>query len=130
MSLTFETDGAIARVTLNRPEHGNTIDTTVVVQLRDACEAVSDDAEVRAVVLTAAGDVFSSGWDWEALANHGDDAVEAARDAGMLDDPFGSEAIGQCDRKNPRRARARRRRLGFWLCTEWPWGCVLLGLAR
>lgn len=92
MSLTFETDGAIARVTLNRPEHGNTIDTTIVVQLRDACEAVADDAAVRAVVLTASGDVFSSGWDWEALATHGDDAVEAARDAGMLDDPFGCVA--------------------------------------
>jgi len=89
MSLTFETDGAIAHVTLNRPEHGNTIDTTVVVQLRDACEAMTDDREVRAVVLTASGDIFSSGWDWEALAGHGDDSVEAARDAGMLNDPFG-----------------------------------------
>ena len=89
MSLTFETDGAIARVTLNRPEHGNKIDTTVAVQLRDACEAVADDRAVRTVVLTANGDVFSSGWDWKALAGHGDAAVEAARDAGMLDDPFG-----------------------------------------
>ncbi len=92
MSLVFETEGAIARVTLNRPEHGNTIDTTVVVQLRDACEALTDDGEVRAVVLTAAGGVFSPGWDWEALAGHGDDPLEAARDAGMLDDPFGCVA--------------------------------------
>ncbi|MFQ5472814.1 MAG: enoyl-CoA hydratase/isomerase family protein [Dehalococcoidia bacterium] len=89
MSLPFEKQGAIARVTFDRPYHQNAIDTTVIVQLHDACEALADDAEVRAVVLTATGDVFSSGWDWEALAGHGDDALEAARYAGMLDDPFG-----------------------------------------
>ena len=76
-------------MTLDRPDHHNAIDTTVIVQLRDACEALADDSEVRAVVLTATGDVFSPGWDWEALASHGDDSLEAARDAGMLDDPFG-----------------------------------------
>jgi enoyl-CoA hydratase/carnithine racemase len=89
MSLSFEKQGAIARVTLDRPDHQNTIDTTAIVQLRDACEALADDAEVRAVVLTASGDVFSPGWDWAALASHGDDSLEAARDAGMLNDPFG-----------------------------------------
>jgi enoyl-CoA hydratase/carnithine racemase len=89
MSLSFEKQGAIARVTLDRPDHGNAIDTTVVVQLHDACEALADDAEVRVVVLTASGDVFSPGWDWQALASHGDDSLEAARDAGMLDNPFG-----------------------------------------
>lgn len=89
MSLSFEKQGAMARVTLDRPDHQNAIDTTAIVQLRDACEALANDAEVRAVVLTAEGDVFSAGWDWGALASHGDDSLEAARAAGMLDDPFG-----------------------------------------
>ena len=89
MSLSFEKRGAVARVTLDRPDHHNAIDTTVIVQLHDVCEALADDADVRAVVLTGEGDVFCSGWDWEALASHGDDSLEAARDAGMLDDPFG-----------------------------------------
>lgn len=92
MSLTYETDGAIARVTLNRPEHANAIDTTVVVQLHDACQALNDDPVVRAAVLTATGDIFSSGWDWGALAAHGDDVVSAARDAGMLSHPFATVA--------------------------------------
>lgn len=89
MSLIFETDGAIAHVTLNRPEHGNAIDTTVMMQLRDAFEAIADDVQVRAAVLTATGDVFSPGWDWAALAAHEEDPLEAARDHGMLSDPFG-----------------------------------------
>jgi len=59
--------GAIARITLDRPRHGNAIDGGVLRGLADACAAIAADDGVRVAVLTAGGDVFSTGWDWSAL---------------------------------------------------------------
>lgn len=88
MSISMDRKGAIARLTLARADRGNAIDAEVIARLWDACEALAEDEDVRAVVLTAEGDVFSRGWDWESLAEDGDH-LEAAGVAGMLDDPFG-----------------------------------------
>lgn len=55
--------GAVATVTLNRPERGNGLTTEMKVQLRDALEEVAKDAEVRAVMLTGAGKAFCVGQD-------------------------------------------------------------------
>jgi enoyl-CoA hydratase len=53
----------IALVTLNRPERMNSMAFDVMVPLREALEKVTDDNEVRVVVLTGAGRGFSSGAD-------------------------------------------------------------------
>jgi enoyl-CoA hydratase len=53
----------IALVTLNRPERMNSMSFDVMVPLRDALQEISDDNEVRAVVLTGAGPGFCSGAD-------------------------------------------------------------------
>ncbi len=50
-------------VTLNRPERMNSMAFDVMVPLRDALRALSDDNDVRAVVLTGAGRGFCSGAD-------------------------------------------------------------------
>ena len=86
-SVSLELRGPIARLTLTRSDRENAIDATVVRDLRDACAAFTDDA--RVVLLTAEGDVFSRGWDWEALLGETTDPVAAFRNHGIAPDPFG-----------------------------------------
>jgi enoyl-CoA hydratase len=53
----------IAQVTLNLPERMNSMAFDVMVPLRDLLREISDDNDVRAVVLTGAGRGFCSGAD-------------------------------------------------------------------
>src|SRR3954447_25825441 len=53
----------VALVTLNLPERLNSMSFDVMVPLRDRLRELSDDNEVRAVVLTGAGRGFCSGAD-------------------------------------------------------------------
>lgn len=89
-SLSLQKSGHVARITLTRPERGNALDAGVLRDLADACQAIGDDGEVRVAVLTAEGDVFCSGWDWDALAAaaEGGSLLDAARGLGMIPDPF------------------------------------------
>ena len=53
----------VARITMNRPERMNAMAFDVMVPLRQAIEEISVDNDVRVVVLTGAGEGFSSGAD-------------------------------------------------------------------
>lgn len=53
----------IAQVTMNLPERMNSMAFDVMVPLRDLLREISDDNDVRAVVLTGAGRGFCSGAD-------------------------------------------------------------------
>ena len=53
----------VAQVTLNLPERMNSMSFDVMVPLRERLRELSDDNEVRAVVLTGAGRGFCSGAD-------------------------------------------------------------------
>ncbi len=55
-TLTVEMDGHVAWVTLNRPEAYNAFTPTMQRELRATWEAFRRDDDVRAIVLTAAGD--------------------------------------------------------------------------
>ena len=59
----LERRGALAVVSINRPDSRNSLDTAVKVALRDTLRAVADDEEVRAVVLTGTGGHFCAGQD-------------------------------------------------------------------
>jgi enoyl-CoA hydratase len=59
----------VTLVTLNRPERMNAMAFDVMVPLRDALREVSFDNETRVVILTGAGEGFSSG------ADHKDDGI-------------------------------------------------------
>jgi enoyl-CoA hydratase len=61
--ILFRRDGAIARVTLNRPEARNALNLPMCLALRDAFAALDGDAEIRVVLLDAAGPVFCAGAD-------------------------------------------------------------------
>lgn len=56
-------DGAIATITLNRPDRFNAIDVESAVTLRRIGERVAAMAEVRVVVINGAGRAFCAGGD-------------------------------------------------------------------
>ncbi|WP_102143188.1 enoyl-CoA hydratase [Mycobacterium hubeiense] len=53
----------ILRLTLNRPDKLNAVDTPMLNELRERLDESADDASVRAVLLTGAGRAFCSGGD-------------------------------------------------------------------
>src|SRR3954449_1471933 len=62
--LLYEVDAGVATLTLNRPDQRNALSGQLLTELVDAVKRVRDDDEVRAVVLTGAGDkVFCAGAD-------------------------------------------------------------------
>jgi 2-(1,2-epoxy-1,2-dihydrophenyl)acetyl-CoA isomerase len=67
-TLRFEVEGAVARITLQRPEAANAIDLRLARELADAALRCDEDASVRAVVLTGAGRMFCAGGDLAAFA--------------------------------------------------------------
>lgn len=64
--ITVARDGAVAVVTLNRPERMNAWTWQMSVELEHAYAALDDDDEVRAVVVTGAGRAFCAGADLDA----------------------------------------------------------------
>ena len=67
--LTMEGDGPVATITLNRPQRRNALSLGLMRELLDCLDAVAArPREVRAVVLAAAGEVFSSGHDLKELS--------------------------------------------------------------
>ena len=77
-NVLYEKKGAIAYVTLNRPKVLNALNQQTWEDLRAAFEDARDDAEVRGVILTGAGDkAFIAGADISELANV--TAVEAQK---------------------------------------------------
>jgi 2-(1,2-epoxy-1,2-dihydrophenyl)acetyl-CoA isomerase len=59
--VTFEQTGAIARITLNRPEKLNAIDYQLGGELYAAFERCEPDPSIRAIILAGAGRAFCAG---------------------------------------------------------------------
>src|SRR6201990_1456298 len=66
-SVIYAVEGAVALVTLNRPEKRNALDDSLVNGLKSALRDADSREDVRAVVLTGAGADFCSGADLSAL---------------------------------------------------------------
>lgn len=66
-TVQVETHGAVALVRLNRPEHSNTLNLQMAMDLLAAAMTCARNAAVRAVVLTGAGRNFSFGGDLRAM---------------------------------------------------------------
>ena len=54
-TLLFELNNGIARVTVNRPDKLNALNSTVIAELGDAVTRIETDAAVRGVILTGSG---------------------------------------------------------------------------
>jgi enoyl-CoA hydratase/carnithine racemase len=57
------TEGQLAIVTLNRPDRRNALSLDLMLELIDCLDEIGGDSSIRAVVMAAAGKVFSSGHD-------------------------------------------------------------------
>src|SRR5436853_7126626 len=62
-NICFEREHDLAVVTLNRPNRRNALSLELMLELLDCLEHIGKDKEIRAVILAAAGKVFSSGHD-------------------------------------------------------------------
>ncbi|HET7591191.1 MAG TPA: crotonase/enoyl-CoA hydratase family protein [Solirubrobacterales bacterium] len=67
-TLLYETEGRIARITLNRPERGNGITPRMPVELAECVERANLDPEVHAIALAGNGTGFCGGYDLVASA--------------------------------------------------------------
>ncbi len=69
LAVLVERRGNVAVITINRPEASNAINAAVSVGVGDALEEAAHDPDVRAVVITGAGDrSFCAGADLKAIA--------------------------------------------------------------
>lgn len=62
-NVTYEVDGRVARVTLNRPRYRNAQSRQLLEDLDEAFAQAVDDHAVRVIVLRGEGEHFSSGHD-------------------------------------------------------------------
>src|SRR5215831_13215666 len=67
-NIKLEREGAIARLTLNRPERRNALTHAMMLELEDAFAKLRDDASCRVLVLRGAGGHFCAGGDLSAMA--------------------------------------------------------------
>lgn len=65
--LLYERNGAIATITLNRPQKMNALTRRLETELRHAVGLADADAQVRVVLLTGAGKAFCAGMDMAEL---------------------------------------------------------------
>jgi len=62
-TILFQTQGGIARLTLNRPERLNSFNTQMHEEVRNALSQIEQDQNVRVMVLSGAGRGFCAGQD-------------------------------------------------------------------
>lgn len=65
-TIKVETDGALALITLNRPEKRNAISATMIAELLAALKEVESGSE-RVAIISGAGKAFCAGMDLDAL---------------------------------------------------------------
>lgn len=83
-TLVYAVDGAIATITLNRPDDLNTIVPPMTDELEAAVARAVRDAKVKVIVLRGAGRAFCAGFNFSGGFHHWDDTINTggAWDAG------------------------------------------------
>jgi methylglutaconyl-CoA hydratase len=66
-TLTLEFNGEIAKVTLNRPDKRNAINSQMIAELQTTLDTI-EKSHSRVVIITGAGKAFSAGMDLDMLA--------------------------------------------------------------
>ena len=81
--LDYETSGAIATITLNRPASFNALRPEMIAGLDAALRAANRDDTVKVIVLQGAGDHFCAGFDFSGGLEHVDMYREQGYDPGI-----------------------------------------------
>jgi enoyl-CoA hydratase/carnithine racemase len=76
--LRRQSDGAIARLTLNDPDHANVLSSAMMAALIEALSELGADPAIHVIVLGAAGRIFCAGHDLAELRASEDAAIHAA----------------------------------------------------
>lgn len=85
----YTTEGAVARITLNRPGKRNALNDALIGGLKQALREADDDETVRVVRITGAGADFCSGADLSALQKISESSImENLEDASALMELF------------------------------------------
>jgi enoyl-CoA hydratase len=74
-TLLYDVDGAIATITLNRPQRLNTIVPPMPDEIESAVRAANGDGQVKVIVLRGAGRSFCAGFDFGGGFHHWDEAM-------------------------------------------------------
>jgi enoyl-CoA hydratase len=74
-TLLYDVDGAIATITLNRPERLNTIVPPMPEEIESAVRAANRDGQVKVIVLRGAGRSFCAGFDFGGGFHHWDEEM-------------------------------------------------------
>ena len=89
MSVDFDVSDGVARVTLNRPERMNAVDSATEAALDEIWNAIDENPTIRCAVLTGTGRAFCAGADMK------EDGPEGLTYwAGTGDHGFGGIALG------------------------------------
>ena len=70
-TIRFEVHDQIATIRLNRPDNANALNIDMSRELMQAAIQCSEDAAIRAVLLTGTGRMFCAGGDLKSFAAHG-----------------------------------------------------------
>ncbi len=68
-TITFEKSGAVARLTMNRPDRLNAMTNQMLLETGQAVAAAAEDKELRVLILTGAGKGFCPGADLNRVAS-------------------------------------------------------------
>jgi enoyl-CoA hydratase len=74
-TLLYDTDGAIATITLNRPERLNTIVPPMPDEFEAAVRQATVDSRIKVIVLRGAGRAFCAGYDFGGGFHHWDEML-------------------------------------------------------
>jgi len=81
----YSVEGAVARVTLNRPDKRNALNDAVIAGIKRGLKKAAEDERVRVAVISGAGKDFCSGADLSALQKiAGASVAENSEDARTL----------------------------------------------
>jgi enoyl-CoA hydratase len=84
-TLSYESQGRIARITLDRPQSGNAITMRMPVELAACVERANLDPEVHAIALAGNGSGFCAGYDLTATAQEWNEEGSGAPEGSPLD---------------------------------------------
>lgn len=84
----FEVENSTAVITLNRPERKNSINRELLKNLYESLERVCADNDIKAAIITGAGNSFCSGIDLAAIAT--ENLFDIRPDGSDLPDIFAS----------------------------------------
>lgn len=81
--IKYTKQGAVATVTLNRPEKYNTLRLEMIREMESAFREANQDDDVKVIVLEGAGDTFCGGFDFSGGLEHYAHIKEKGYDPGV-----------------------------------------------